>query len=190
MALPELVGLSIGLAMDGTAVAAAQSAAAPRLTGRDVLRASLVFGAAHALMPALGWLAGARLVALISAWDHWVAFALLAALGLKMLVESRHARADPGPQPAPFAWSTLAPLALATSLDALAAGLTLPLLGLGLAASIGCVGATTALLTAAGAYAGRRLGRHLGPRLGALGGVVLCGIGLKTLLEHLSAGPP
>jgi putative Mn2+ efflux pump MntP len=193
VALPELVGLCVGLAMDSTAVAAAQSVVAPRLLARDVLRASLVFGGAHALMPALGWLAGARLVASIAAWDHWVAFALLAALGLKMLADARRAREAPGPGaagPDPFAWATLAPLALATSLDALAAGLTLPMLGVGFAASIGSIGATNALLTAVGACAGRRLGRRFGPRLGALGGVVLFGLGLKILLEHLLAGPP
>src|SRR5687767_13047005 len=114
--------------MDCTAVAAAQSVAAPRLLGRDVLRLALAFGAASALMPALGWLAGMHLVARIAAFDHWVAFALLNVLGLKMLAEARRGGggADPAAQPAAFAWATLAPLAFATSLDALAAGLTLP----------------------------------------------------------------
>ncbi|MCU0686353.1 MAG: manganese efflux pump MntP family protein [Polyangiaceae bacterium] len=194
MALLELVGLSIGLAMDSVAVAAAQSVAAPRLLGRDVLRLSLTFGAAHMFMPSLGWLAGARLVSFISTWDHWVAFSLLVGLGLKMTIEARtsHAEASPGEAPAaravPFAWATLGPLAFATSLDALAAGLTLPMLGVGFAVSIVCIGLTNAALSALGAYAGRRLGEGFGPRLEAFGGLVLIGLGVKTLIEHLSAG--
>lgn len=194
MALLELVGLSFGLAMDSTAVAAAQSVAAPRLLGRDVLRLSLTFGAAHVIMPSLGWLAGARLVSFVSAWDHWVAFALLSGLGLKMLLEARKPREEApaggalAPRAAPFAWATLGPLAVATSIDALAAGLTLPMLGVGFALSIACIGVTNAALSALGAYAGRRLGQGLGRRLEAFGGLVLIGLGVKTLIEHLSAG--
>jgi putative Mn2+ efflux pump MntP len=189
MALTELVGLSVGLAMDSTAVAASQGVAAARLRPRDVLRASLAFGGAHVLMPTAGWLAGGRIVAFADAYDHWIAFALLAALGLKMLVEAARSRHDApaAPKPSPFAWGTLGPLAFATSLDALAAGLTLPMIGLGLGPSVACIGATNALLTAFGAYAGRHAGRRFGPGVEALGGLVLIGLGVKIVVEHLTA---
>ena len=122
---------------------------------------------------------------LVEAWDHWIAFVLLAFIGGKMLWESRAPKTESSDQDeAAFATRTMLVLALATSVDALAIGVTLPMLGAPLGLSIATIGVVTALLSVAGLYAGRRFGAMLGPRLDVVGGVVLIGLGVKILVEH------
>lgn len=182
--------LAVGLAMDATAVAAARGMAARRLQLRHVLAISLLFGGFQALMPLIGWFVGARLGPIIQAWDHWIAFALLSAIGGKMLWEAR-AKPDVDTELAPdvdalFNVRVLLVLAVATSIDALAVGVTLPMLNAPFASSLVTIGVTTTVLSALGVLAGRRFGAALGQRLDAFGGVVLIGLGLKILIEHLS----
>jgi len=182
--------LAVGLAMDATAVAAARGMAARSLQVRHVLAVSLLFGGFQALMPLIGWLVGARLGPTIQAWDHWIAFALLSAIGGKMLWEAR-ARHDTEAAPALrveelFRIRVLLVLAIATSIDALAVGVTLPMLKAPFATSLVTIGVTTTVLSAIGVLVGRRFGAALGQRLDAFGGVVLIGLGLKILIEHLS----
>jgi putative Mn2+ efflux pump MntP len=182
--------LAVGLAMDATAVAAARGMAARSLQFRHVLAVSLLFGGFQALMPLIGWLVGARLGPTIQAWDHWIAFALLSAIGGKMLWEAR-ARHDTETAPALrveelFRIRVLLVLAIATSIDALAVGVTLPMLKAPFATSLVTIGVTTTVLSAIGVLVGRRFGAALGQRLDAFGGVVLIGLGLKILIEHLS----
>ncbi len=184
-----LFTLGVGLSMDAAAVAATRGFLAPRVRVADAARVGLLFGGFQALMPALGWAAGARFAPLIEAWDHWVAFVLLAGLGGKMLYDAATAgRAEPKPVADPFGWRPLVVLAVATSIDALAAGITLPLLDVGFAAAIATIGAIAAVLSAAGVYLGRRFGARLGAKLDAAGGVLLIALGVKTLVEHLRAG--
>jgi manganese efflux pump family protein len=182
--------LAVGLAMDATAVAAARGMAARSLQFRHVLVISLLFGGFQALMPLIGWLVGARLGPTIQAWDHWVAFALLSAIGGKMLWEAR-AKHDTAAAPALrvdelFRIRILLVLAIATSIDALAVGVTLPMLKAPFATSLVTIGVTTTVLSAIGVLVGRRFGAALGQRLDAFGGVVLIGLGLKILIEHLT----
>jgi putative Mn2+ efflux pump MntP len=182
--------LAVGLAMDATAVAAARGMAARSLQFRHVLVISLLFGGFQALMPLIGWLVGARLGPTIQAWDHWVAFALLSAIGGKMLWEAR-AKHDTAAAPALrvdelFRIRILLVLAIATSIDALAVGVTLPMLKAPFATSLVTIGVTTTVLSALGVLVGRRFGAALGQRLDAFGGVVLIGLGLKILIEHLT----
>ncbi len=177
--------------MDATAVAAARGMAARTLRLRHVLSVSLLFGGFQALMPWIGWLVGARIGPLIQAWDHWIAFTLLSAIGGKMLWEARLEH-DAGAKPAlsvdeSFRIQLLLVLALATSIDALAVGFTLPMLNAPFVSSLLTIGVTTAALSALGVLAGRRFGSALGQRLDAFGGIVLIGLGLKILVEHLSA---
>lgn len=195
MSFASLLLLAVGLAADATAVAAARGLAVPAVRVGHALRVALLFGGFQAVMPLFGWLLGARLGPLVAAWDHWIAFGLLSALGAKMLWEAR-GRADARPEVAapasagatdPFAWRTLLGLAVATSIDAFAVGLTLPMLGAPLPLSLATIGVTTALLSAAGLYAGRRLGALVGRRLDALGGAILIALGVKILVEHLWA---
>jgi putative Mn2+ efflux pump MntP len=157
--------------------------------GQVALVAAL-FGAAQALMPLLGWLVGDRVGPLVAAWDHWIAFALLAGIGGKMVWEARGApragEASPGRDA--FDLRLLLALAVATSVDAFAVGITLPLLDAPLLISLCTIGVTTAVLSAAGVVLGRRFGHRLGRRLDAFGGIVLIGLGVKILVEHLQAG--
>lgn len=185
--------LSVGLAMDATAVAAARGLAAERVELRHTLAIAIAFGGAQAIMPLLGAWLGAAIGPSVEAWDHWIAFVLLGGLGIKMLHEARGAQREASedavlPERHPFGLRVLVVLAFATSIDAFAAGISLPMLGAPLAASIVTIGITTALLSAAGLHAGRRFGAMLGPRLDAFGGVVLIAMGTKILVEHLSAG--
>ena len=183
--------LSVGLAMDATAVAAARGCSARRLELRHVLSISLLFGGFQALMPCLGWLVGARVGPLIQVWDHWIAFGLLSAIGGKMLWEARSghgAAAEPAAVvDEAFRFQVLILLAIATSIDALAVGVTLPMLNAPFAGSLVTIGITTAVLSAMGVLAGRRFGSALGRRLDAFGGLVLVALGSKILIEHLSA---
>ncbi|WP_441289032.1 manganese efflux pump MntP [Sorangium sp. KYC3313] len=181
--------LALGLAMDATAVAAARGLSVPAIRARHVLLVAGFFGGAQALMPVIGWLLGARIGPRVQAWDHWIAFVLLAFIGGKMLWEARGDGGDDGGEGEttvdPFALSSMFVLAIATSIDALAVGITLPMLNAPFAISVVTIGVVTALLSAAGLFAGRRFGAMLGKRLDVAGGVVLIGLGFKILLEHL-----
>jgi len=193
MTLGEILLLALGLAMDATAVAATRGLVAPSVRLRDALVIGLFFGGFQAAMPLVGWLLGAGLGAYIQAVDHWIAFAILATLGGRMIWNAR--RAEPegdelaqAPPGSLFSPRLLLPLAVATSIDALAAGVTLPLVGAPLGASIALIGVVTALLSAVAALLGRRLGASMAGHLELVGGLVLVAIGLRILIEHLASG--
>jgi putative Mn2+ efflux pump MntP len=186
--MAALLILSLALAMDAFAVSLARGASGPRSLGRAV-ELGLVFGAAQGLMPLVGWSLGRALAGPFQAFDHWIAFLLLTILGIRMLVAAR------GDGPAPAAASAappgrvlgLATAAVATSIDAAAAGLTLPLLGTAIPLACLTIGATTALLSTAGYLLGNRAALAAGKAAEAAGGVVLILLGLKILTEHLTA---
>ena len=174
--------------MDATAVAATRGFAAPQVRLGDALRVALLFGGFQAAMPTLGWLLGDRFAPLITAWDHWVAFVLLAGIGAKMIYEALSLHAEKPATPADtFGWRPLVILAVATSIDALAAGITLPLLGVPPVMALVVIGAVAAVFSFVGVYVGRRFGDRLGKKLDIFGGLLLIGLGVKTLIEHLSA---
>jgi putative Mn2+ efflux pump MntP len=173
--------------MDAMAVAAARGLAASELRPRHVIRVATFFGGFQALMPLVGWLLGSRIGPFVEAWDHWIAFALLAGIGGKMLWEAKDTEeVSERSSDALFGTRSLLVLAVATSIDALAAGLMLPMLGAPLALSLATIGVTTAALSALGLYAGRRFGSALGRRLDAAGGIVLIALGVKVLADHLA----
>ena len=176
--------------MDATAVAAARGLAAPAVRLRHGIIVGLAFGGAQGLMPLLGWLVGNRLGHLVSAWDHWIAFALLTAIGAKMLWEARGSavEGDDVARGNPFGARPLLVLAIATSIDAFAVGVTLPMLNAPLVTSLVTIGVVTAILSGAAVFLGRRFGARFGRRLDAAGGLVLIGLGAKVLIEHLYAG--
>lgn len=189
MTFSAILLLALGLAMDATAVSAARGLAAPRILPHHVLLVSLFFGGFQALMPLLGWAVGKRVGPLVQAWDHWIAFTLLGAIGAKMLWEARSAGGDEVERTTadPFGMKVMFVLAIATSIDALAVGVTLPMLNAPFALSLATIGITTAILSIAGLFAGRRFGAVLGKRLDVAGGLVLIGLGTKILIEHLTA---
>ncbi|KYF59566.1 hypothetical protein BE08_16800 [Sorangium cellulosum] len=188
MSFGAILLLALGLAMDATAVSAARGLAVPAIRARHVVLVAAFFGGFQALMPLIGWLLGARIGPLVQAWDHWIAFGLLGAIGGKMLWEARASAEDDDAAPKDlFALKVMFVLAIATSIDALAIGFTLPMLNAPFALSLVTIGITTAILSAIGLFAGRRFGAMLGKRLDAAGGVVLIGLGVKILVEHLLA---
>ncbi len=180
--------LALGLAMDATAVSAAKGLSVPRVLPRHVLLVVLFFGGFQALMPLIGWALGARLGPLVEAWTHWIAFALLVAIGGKMIFEARAPADEERAKPAgdPFSLKVMLLLAVATSIDDLAVGVAMPMLKAPLGATIVTIGVTTGAASALGLYAGRRFGALLGRRLDAFGGAVLVGLGVKILIERLA----
>ncbi|MDY7229143.1 manganese efflux pump MntP family protein [Hyalangium rubrum] len=197
MPLMTLLLLSLGLAMDATAVSIASAVAAPRVRARDALLLSFLFGFFQALMPTIGWAVGAQFANAISAWDHWLAFVLLGGIGAKMLHEA-YTHHHPGEGDvrkagkasnarSPFHPGRLVIMAVATSIDALAAGVTLPSLNVSIATAAAIIGGVTFALCFLGVSVGRRFGEALEGKLDILGGLVLIGLGIKTLLEHLLA---
>ncbi len=188
MSFGSILLLAFGLSMDAMAVAAARGLLVRQIRLRDALLVSGFFGGFQALMPLLGWLLGRRVGPVIAAWDHWVVFVVLGGVGAKMLWEARHANDQQAPieEREAFRPRVVFALAIATSIDALAAGFTLPLLGAPLFVSLLTIGVTTALLSSLGLFAGHRFGAALGRRLDVAGGLMLIGLGLKTLIEHLS----
>jgi putative Mn2+ efflux pump MntP len=190
MKFGAILALSVGLAMDATAVSAARGMAVPVVRPRHAALVALFFGGFQALMPVVGWLVGARVGPLVERWDHWIAFVLLGAIGAKMLWEARGANGNVAPRSEEelFGLRVMLALAVATSIDALAVGITLPLLDAPFALSVVTIGVTTAVLCVAGLVLGRRAGAMFGRRLDALGGLILIGLGTKILLDHLRVG--
>lgn len=196
MTFPALVVLALGLAMDATAVAGARGLAARRVRARDAVLVALLFGGFQAGMPALGWLLGAAFATRVMGWGHWVTFVVLGGIGAKMLYEAvkpngddaadeatRERASEPG-APDVFGLKVLVLLAVATSIDALAAGVALAVANVNVLLACAVIGVVTALLSFAGVHAGHRFGSRLGKRLEVLGGLVLVGLALKTLVEH------
>ncbi len=185
MHFSSILLLAVALAMDATAVAAARALLVPRIQTRHVLVVTILFGGFQALMPLFGWFAGSRLGPFVQAFAHWIAFLVLGAIGAKMLWEARSAQAEKATSGSdPFALPIMLTLALATSIDALAVGVTLPMLGAPLGLSLATIGITAALLSTAGLFLGRAFGGVLGKRLDMAGGVVLIALGCKVLVEH------
>jgi manganese efflux pump family protein len=177
--------LALSLAMDAMAVAAARGASVPQIRWRDAALVAALFGGVHVVMPVVGALVGETVGEAVRRWDHWIAFALLAGIGGKMLWGSRRRAAD---NEARFELAVLIGMALASGIDALAVGVALPMMGAPMVLAIAMIGAVAALAAAAGLFAGRRFGGVLGKRLEAVGGLVLIGLGARTLIEHLAGG--
>jgi putative Mn2+ efflux pump MntP len=170
--------------MDAFAVAAATGVVLGTVTWRQTFRLSFHFGLFQFLMPVVGWLAGREVVRWIGGVDHWVAFGLLAFVGGKMVYEAMWG-AEEEVERDPTRGASLVILSVATSIDALAVGLTLGLLGVGVFAPAVVIGVVALLLTAAGLHLGRRLGGRFGRRMEVAGGVVLVLIGARILYTHL-----
>lgn len=180
--------IALALAMDAFAVALGVGISVSPLTGRHLFRLGFHFGLFQALMPIIGWLAGLSIRTWIEAYDHWIAFALLLFVGGKMLFEAFHDDPDKNKEQDPTRGLTLIILSLATSIDALAVGLTLAMLGVSVWVPSLVIGVVAGVLTLAGMLLGRRVGSLWGKRVEIFGGVVLCAIGVKILLQHLRGG--
>jgi putative Mn2+ efflux pump MntP len=184
MGWPTILGLAVGLAMDALAVAVATGLLLRRPNQGHVLRLAFHFGLFQFLMPVVGWLAGRTVEAYIRDVDHWVAFALLSFVGGKMLLEARRGKEE-APSGDPTRGLMLLVLSIATSIDALAVGLSMAFLHVSIWLPSVVIGLVAFAFTAAGVVLGARVGRTLGRWPEVVGGVVLLAIGAKILAEHL-----
>jgi putative Mn2+ efflux pump MntP len=173
--------------MDCFAVTVGLACGARGLTMKQDARKAAAFGGFQLVMPVLGWLAGHRLISLIARFDHWVAFALLALIGGRMIYEFfEMSEEEKAGRPDRTQGGRLLVLALATSIDALAVGLSLGVVRAAILYPAAVIGATSFLLTLAGAKLGPIVGRLVGRWAELLGGLILIGIGAKILVEHLA----
>jgi len=179
-----ILGLAVGLAMDALAVAIGTGLVLKRLTVRHVFRLAFHFGLFQSLMPILGWLAGRTIDAYIRGYDHWIAFGLLTFVGGKMLWEARRKEEDVQPGDPTRGWM-LVLLSLATSIDALAVGLSMAFLQVSIWLPSIVIGLVACAFTAGGILFGSRIGRRFGRWPEAIGGLALLGIGAKILAGHL-----
>jgi len=178
-----LVLIALGLAMDSFSVAVANGLASRKFKSAEALEIAAFFGFFQAAMPVMGWYAGISLLELISEFDHWVAFALLVFIGSKMIYES--ARNEANSFVNSPSRKVLLTLSIATSIDALAVGLSLSFLQTQIIVPAILTGVITFSLSLFGVYIGGRFGRVLKNRVESVGGLILVAIGAKILLEHL-----
>lgn len=186
MDLLEIAAVAVGLSMDAFAVALGVAASGSAPGGRATFRLAFHFGLFQCLMPVAGWLIGRRVMPLIEGIDHWVAFGLLAVVGVRMI------RAGLGSAPRAYTHDptrglTLVMLAVATSIDALAVGLSLALFASGIWYAAVMIGVITAAVVTVGVRLGRRFGASLGARMEVAGGAILLLVGLRIVVQHLSA---
>lgn len=175
---------AIGLAMDSFAVSITSGLTNKRLKINNALRIAIFFGFFQAIMPVIGWLAGVSIIDLISGVDHWIAFLLLSLIGCRMIYET----IKPGSSIkiiSPSNFHVLLMLSVATSIDALAVGLSFAFLRIFIATPIVVIGTITFLLSLLGVYAGKRFGHFFEKKIEIVGGVILISIGVKILVEHL-----
>ena len=184
MSTYELLAIAVGLSMDAFAVAVGASVALGRLHPRQVFRLSFHFGLFQAMMPVIGWFLGRRIGPLVESYDHWIAFALLAALGVKAIREALERDEDEPLSHDPTKGGHMVMLSVATSIDALAVGFTFAMLKVSIWYPSAVIGVTTASLTLCGMKLGSRLGERFGRRMELAGGLVLIGIGAKIVIDH------
>ena len=179
-----IIIIAVGLAMDAFVVSIVSGSAYKQLRVRHALRMAIFFGAFQAFMPLIGSLAGLTLREHIAHYDHWIAFGLLAAVGGKMIYESLKIKSiEENPDPSNIL--VLLVLSVATSIDALAVGVTLSLIAGSIIVAAILIGLITFVLSYIGVYIGKRFGHLFESKIEALGGVILIGIGIKILIEHL-----
>lgn len=186
MDLIALVGIALGLAMDAFAVSIAVSVALGGTSRRQTFRLAWHFGLFQALMPIIGWIAGRSVRTLIESWDHWLAFALLTIVGGRMIIEALRSDGHEARRSDPTRGWSLVVLSVATSIDALAIGLSFAALGVEVWVPAAVIGLTAGALTLVGTLGGRALGNRFGSKMAIIGGVLLIAIGGWIVYQQLS----
>ncbi|HOV14277.1 MAG TPA: manganese efflux pump MntP family protein [Spirochaetota bacterium] len=184
----SVILIAIGLSMDAFAVSMSSGCIMKKLRVKMALRISLFFGFFQALMPIIGYLAGSGLKIYIEKFDHWVAFIILLIIGIKMLFEAfaiEKSETEDEKKPNYESLFILFSLAIATSIDALAVGITFSLLNANIFISAGIIGFITFMLSFIGVFFGCKFGNIFKKKVEILGALVLIGIGIKILIEHL-----
>jgi manganese efflux pump family protein len=185
MSLTTIIFLALALAMDAFAVSISSGITIGKMRLHHSLRIAGFFGFFQAVMPLLGWSVGRNAADLIRAYDHWVAFGLLAIIGGKMIYESFKLEEESSAKADPLNLYVLFTLAVATSIDAAAVGVSLSLLDVKIIFPSIIIGIITFFVSMAGTWLGQSFGDFFGEKIEVAGGVVLIGIGAKILIQHL-----
>ena len=187
MSFLEIVLLAVGLSMDSLAVSVTGGALIQNYRHHHMLKIGCVMGIFQAGMTIAGYLAGMSFKKYITAFDHWIAFLLLLYLGGKMIYESTQEKEEDC-RTNPLCYKTLCGLGIATSIDALAVGVSFAALDVNIAAAASFIACVTFVCCLAGHLLGKKFGSWLGGKAEIFGGVILVCIGAKILVEHLSGG--
>ena len=183
MGIIELFILAVGLSMDAFAVSICKGLTVGKVKPIHSITAGIYFGGFQALMPTIGYLLGIKFQAMINEIDHWVAFVLLVIIGLNMIKESRSNEEEN--LDASFDFKTMLPLAVATSIDALAVGITFAFLNVHIVSAASMIGVCTFLISFAGVKIGNIFGTKYKSKAELAGGIILILLGFKILFEHL-----
>jgi len=185
MTFPSILIIAVGLGMDAFSVAIGIAAVTRTASYGPAFRLSFHFGLFQTLMPIAGWFAGMTVAPVIEGYDHWVAFGLLAYVGGKMIVESFREQ-EKIHREDPTKGLSLVMLSVATSIDALAVGLSFAILKIPILYPSIIIGVVAFIMTMIGMVFGEKLGGLMGKKVETIGGVILIGIGVKILIEHLT----
>ena len=183
MSVPELFILAVGLSMDAFAVSVCKGLSMQKMRMKNALTVGIYFGGFQALMPAIGYFLGAYFQNTIAAYDHWIAFILLGIIGGNMIRESLNQEEESCD--ASIAMREMLILAIATSIDALAVGITFAFLNVGIIGAVLVIGVTTFCFSVAGVQIGNVVGAKYRSKAEIAGGVILILMAVKILLEHL-----
>lgn len=183
MALWELFVIAVGLSMDAFAVSVCKGLSVSKVNKKHMLIAGIYFGGFQAMMPLIGYILGSRFQTLIVSIDHWIAFVLLGIIGFNMIRESRE---DAECLDCSFSFRAMLPLAVATSIDALAVGITFAFLQVSIIPAVSFIGIVTFLLSMVGIRLGNIFGAKYKSVAELIGGIVLIAMGTKILIEHLA----
>lgn len=183
MTVFEIFSIGIGLSMDAFAVSICKGLSVGKVNGRHMLTAGLWFGGFQALMPLIGYLLGSTFEQYVTSIDHWIAFILLSVIGTNMIKESFGK--DGERQNSSFSFMSMLMVAVATSIDALAVGITFAFLQVNIWFAIAVIGCTTFVISAAGIKIGSVFGAKYKAKAEFFGGAVLICLGIKILVEHL-----
>jgi putative Mn2+ efflux pump MntP len=187
MNLTSTLFLALAMSTDAFAAAVGKGASLHKPCLREALRTGVIFGIVEALTPVIGWALGLAAARYVVDWDHWIAFALLAALGARMVYSGLKTPSPERPKLASHSFGVLILTAIATSIDAMAVGVGLAFLNVDILPTAAAIGLTTMLMVTVGVMLGRVLGSIAGRRAEVAGGLVLIAIGIAIVVEHTAA---
>lgn len=185
MGVLEIIVISIGLAMDAFAVSVCKGLAMKKLDIKKMIIVGLYFGGFQGIMPLVGYLLGANFESFVTKVDHWIAFVLLSIIGINMIKEAFKSECDCESHNDSVAFKTMIGLAIATSIDALAVGITLAFLKANLMAVVLSIGIITFVLSMMGVWIGNKFGNKYESKAQITGGLILIIMGAKILFEHV-----
>lgn len=180
-----LLLLAIGLCFDTFAVSVSSGIIKKEILFWQAVRIAIILAAFQAVMPLIGWLGGISIKGWIEPFDHWIALGILTLLGVKMLIESQKESEDKNINPLDI--KVIISMAIATSIDALAVGISFAIIQVNMILAVFTIGSVTFIASMLGILFGKKTGSHLGQKMEIIGGLILIAIGVKIVLEHYSA---